>query len=156
SPKASSTDAIRPGAARLAAPTSIVRAKRVVMPVATMALVEALEQYHLLDAQQLAAVRTELLGRESVDIARELINRGWLSPFQVNHLLNQSGSSLVLGSYVLLERLGQGGMGEVFKARNWKLGKVVALKVIRKEKLAKPDAVRRFQREARAAAQLSH
>ena len=47
-------------------------------------------------------------------------------------------------------------MGQVFKARNWKLGRVVALKLIRKERLDNPDAVRRFQREIRAAAQLDH
>jgi WD40 repeat protein/serine/threonine protein kinase len=128
------------------------------MPVTTISLVEALEQYRLLDAQQLAAVRADLAPRfpESRDLARELIQRGWLTPFQVNHLLNGTGASLLLGSYLLLERLGQGGMGEVFRARNWKLGKIVALKVIRKEKLSRPDAVRRFQREVRAAAQLSH
>ncbi len=63
---------------------------------------------------------------------------------------------MLLGSYVLVERLGAGGMGEVFKARNWKLGKTVALKLVRAERLTDPDAVRRFQREVRAAAQLNH
>jgi tRNA A-37 threonylcarbamoyl transferase component Bud32 len=47
-------------------------------------------------------------------------------------------------------------MGQVFKARNWKLGRVAALKVIRKERLANEDAVRRFRREIRAAGQLAH
>jgi hypothetical protein len=47
-------------------------------------------------------------------------------------------------------------MGEVFKARNWKLEKVVALKLIRKERLDNPNAVRRFEREVRSAAALSH
>jgi tRNA A-37 threonylcarbamoyl transferase component Bud32 len=47
-------------------------------------------------------------------------------------------------------------MGAVFKARNWKLGRIVALKLIRKERLDSPEAVRRFQREVRAAAALDH
>ena len=47
-------------------------------------------------------------------------------------------------------------MGQVFKARNWKLNTVVALKLIRKDRLDNPDAVRRFHREIRAAAQLDH
>ena len=89
-------------------------------------------------------------------LAGELIRRGWLTPYQVNQLLQGRGRDLLLGSYVLLERLGEGGMGQVFKARNWKLGRVVALKLIRKERLDNPDAVRRFQREIRAAAQLDH
>ncbi len=47
-------------------------------------------------------------------------------------------------------------MGLVFKARNWKLGRSVALKVIRKDRLTNPLSVRRFEREIRAAAQLHH
>src|SRR5262249_55197380 len=61
-----------------------------------------------------------------------------------------------LGAYVLLDKLGEGGMGVVFKARHQKLGRVVALKVVRPEHLTKPEAVRRFRREMRAAAQLDH
>jgi serine/threonine protein kinase len=89
-------------------------------------------------------------------LAAELVRRGWLTPYQVNQLFGGQGDQLLLGSYVLLERLGEGGMGEVFKARNWKLGQIVALKVIRKERMANADAVRRFQREIRAAAKLNH
>jgi eukaryotic-like serine/threonine-protein kinase len=47
-------------------------------------------------------------------------------------------------------------MGEVFRARHTRLDREVALKVMRKEKLAKPDAVKRFHREIRAAATLRH
>src|SRR5438067_6113974 len=59
--------------------------------------------------------------------------------------------------YQILGKLGQGGMGHVFKARQDRLGRLAALKIIRKESLSQDAAaVRRFQREARAAAQLSH
>jgi serine/threonine-protein kinase len=59
--------------------------------------------------------------------------------------------------YKILGKLGQGGMGHVFKARQDRLGRTVALKIIRKESISQdPAAVRRFQREARAAAQLQH
>ena len=47
-------------------------------------------------------------------------------------------------------------MGTVFKARHRKLGRIVAVKLIRKDRLAHPDAVRRFHREVQAAAQLAH
>jgi serine/threonine protein kinase len=85
-----------------------------------------------------------------------LLHRGWLTAYQANLLLQGRGSELVLGSYLLQERLGEGGMGAVFKALHRTLGREVALKVIRKERLANPHAVKRFRREVRAAAQLTH
>jgi Leucine-rich repeat (LRR) protein/tRNA A-37 threonylcarbamoyl transferase component Bud32 len=123
----------------------------------TAPLVDALRQYRLLEPAQLQEVPA-LQERfpEPKGLAGELIRRGWLTPYQANQLLQGKGQELLLGSYVLLERLGEGGMGQVFKARNWKLGRVVALKLIRKERLGNPEAVRRFEREVRAAAALSH
>src|SRR5262249_17717364 len=58
--------------------------------------------------------------------------------------------------YRLLETIGQGGMGQVFKAQHTLMNRIVALKVIRKEKLAKPAVVARFHREVQLAAQLAH
>src|SRR5262249_29186934 len=77
-------------------------------------------------------------------LAQELIRRGWLTPYQVNQLFLGRGSDLVLGQYILLERLGEGGMGQVFKASQGKLKRTVAFKIIRKEFLNNPRAVRVF------------
>lgn len=120
--------------------------------------IDALRQYRLLDSQQLSELSRKIQPkfREPKALGRELLRRGWLTPYQVNQLLQERGQELLLGSYVLLERLGEGGMGQVFKARNWKLGQIVALKVIQPDRLANPNAVKRFQREIRAAASLSH
>jgi serine/threonine protein kinase len=119
---------------------------------------EALRQHHLLEDAQLEALgRQPLAGfTDPRTLARELVRRTWLTPHQVNQLFLGRGHDLVLGSYVLLDKVGSGGMGQVFKARNWKLGHIVALKLIRKERLASPEAVRRFHREIRLAAQLDH
>ena len=119
---------------------------------------DALRKTHLLAAHQLDELTRDLQTRFLVphDLAAELIRRDWLTPYQANQLLQGRGGDLLLGSYVLLERIGEGGMGAVFKARNWKLGNVVALKLVRPEKLDNPDAVRRFHHEIRAAAQLDH
>jgi serine/threonine protein kinase len=120
-------------------------------------LLDALRQYRLLEREQLDEVaQLQALCPEPRALARELIQRGWLSPYQVNQLLQGRGKDLVLGSYILLERIGEGGMGQVFKARNWKLGRVVALKVIRKDRVANDEAQKRFHREIHAVSQLSH
>src|SRR5262249_53089075 len=62
----------------------------------------------------------------------------------------------LLGGYVLLSRLGGGGMGQVFAARRRSDGAAVAVKLVRSEHLGNRDAVRRFQREARLALELDH
>jgi serine/threonine protein kinase/Leucine-rich repeat (LRR) protein len=123
----------------------------------TAPLVDALRQFRLLEPAQLQdIVALQARFPEPKGLAGELIRRGWLTPYQANQVLQGKGQDLLLGSYVLLERLGEGGMGQVFKARNWKLGRVVALKLIRKERLSNPAAIHRFQREVRAAAALAH
>jgi serine/threonine protein kinase len=123
----------------------------------TTSLVDFLRQYRLLEAEQLAQLPSLLANfPEPKALAGELIRRGWLTAYQADLLLQGRGRELLLGSYVLLEKLGEGGMGAVFKARNWKLGRVVALKLMRKERLDNADAVHRFQREVRAVAALSH
>jgi formylglycine-generating enzyme required for sulfatase activity/serine/threonine protein kinase len=62
----------------------------------------------------------------------------------------------VLGEYELLEQLGAGGMGEVYRARHRRLGKFVALKVMRETRLASADGLARFRRETEAVGQLDH
>ncbi len=66
------------------------------------------------------------------------------------------GKSLTLGNYVLLDMLGEGGMGMVFKARHRRMERVVALKVIKPKVVKDPVALKRFQREVIAAAKLTH
>jgi serine/threonine protein kinase len=61
-----------------------------------------------------------------------------------------------LGPFEILSALGAGGMGEVYRARDTKLGRDVAVKVLPAELATSPEALARFEREARAVAQLSH
>jgi TolB-like protein/Tfp pilus assembly protein PilF/tRNA A-37 threonylcarbamoyl transferase component Bud32 len=61
-----------------------------------------------------------------------------------------------LGPYEILEPLGHGGMGEVYKAFDARLGRHVAIKTVAAARLADPEMRARFDREARAIAKLSH
>ena len=88
--------------------------------------------------------------------AKDLIARGLLTLWQVQMIFKNRVGELQLGSYLLLEHLAEGGMGTVYKARHRLMGRIVALKVIRRERLTKPEAVRRFQREIQLAGQISH
>src|SRR5215467_12975969 len=61
-----------------------------------------------------------------------------------------------LGSYELLAQIGAGGMGEVYEARDTKLGRNVAIKVLPAAFVNDPERLSRFQREARMLAALNH
>jgi serine/threonine protein kinase len=74
----------------------------------------------------------------------------FLAPAQQNDELGR------LGDYRVLKVLGVGGMGMVFKAEDIRLGRLVALKVMRPGVASKPQAKERFLREARATAAISH
>jgi serine/threonine protein kinase/Tol biopolymer transport system component len=63
---------------------------------------------------------------------------------------------MLLGPYEVLASLGAGGMGEVFRARDSRLGREVALKILSRSQLRDPEALARFEAEARAVAALSH
>jgi len=62
----------------------------------------------------------------------------------------------IIGHYRVIEKIGSGAMGEVFRARDERLGRDVALKLIRPASSDNPDHLRRFELEARAAAALNH
>ncbi|MCA1583101.1 MAG: protein kinase, partial [Acidobacteria bacterium] len=61
-----------------------------------------------------------------------------------------------LGPYELLSPLGAGGMGEVYRAKDTRLERIVAVKVLRSDLSSSADFRQRFEREARAISQLSH
>jgi serine/threonine protein kinase len=61
-----------------------------------------------------------------------------------------------IGAYEILSLIGRGGMGEVYLARDTRLSRKVAVKLLRSALTSNADAVRRFEQEARAASSLNH
>jgi serine/threonine protein kinase len=93
---------------------------------------------------------------DAQEFARELIRQKKLTPWQATAIYRGEQKSLVYGNYVVLEKIGQGGMGMVYKARHRRMNRIVALKVMSPVAMKSPDAVKRFHREVQAAAKLSH
>lgn len=103
-----------------------------------------------------ALLRPPNAATDSQSLARALIGRGSLTPYQVNLLLRGRGHELVVGQYLLVDRLGQGGMGKVFKAIHRGMHRLVALKVIHADLMLNEEVVTRFYREIRLVGQFSH
>ncbi len=124
------------------------------MPATTAELIDELRQHRLVDPPAL----TDVEGRfpDAASLLAELRRRDLLTGYQIEQILADRTANLRLGPYRILDWLGAGGMGQVYKAREDRLGRLVALKVIRPERAVNPDAVRRFHREIRAAARLDH
>jgi serine/threonine-protein kinase len=120
-------------------------------------LIQQLSTGPLLSAErkkELPGLRTSCADARA--LARELVQRGWLTPYQVNQLIQGRGQDLILGPYVLQERLGEGGMGTVFKAHQTFLNRPVALKLIVQAHLGNRAAAERFLLEMQLVAQLDH
>jgi eukaryotic-like serine/threonine-protein kinase len=89
-------------------------------------------------------------------IARHLIATGKLTKFQAERLLVGKTDGFQLGQYRVLEELGRGGMGRVYKAMHQIMGRSVALKVLAPELTRTARARELFQKEVRAVARLNH
>ena len=109
-----------------------------------------------------SALRAEL---EALVAAHEIAEGGALdapifriasSEISASQMSSQLAKGTRLGDFEILSLLGAGGMGEVYRAHDSKLGRDVALKVLPVEMATDPDRLKRFQREARAVAALNH
>jgi serine/threonine-protein kinase len=121
------------------------------------AFLDHLRQSRLLTADQLAPA-LDRYGEEgpSGPVADFLVGAGLLTPFQVRYLLEGKGEELVLGQYRLLDEIGQGGMGKVFKAHHAVMDRIVAVKVLAPDLDPQPHARTWFDREVRLVTQLHH
>ncbi|MEK6237922.1 MAG: protein kinase, partial [Planctomycetales bacterium] len=130
------------------------------MPVSTpQQLLQFLELSQLLSPEHFDRVRQEFAKAPGdwklEDAARSLIAQEFLTEWQYRRLL-LGETSFWLGNYKLIDCIGQGGMGAVFKAEHSVMGRLVALKVLSKARLNHSNSLARFRREVRASARLDH
>ncbi|WP_337173732.1 serine/threonine-protein kinase [Paludisphaera sp.] len=120
-------------------------------------------QSGLIDAEGLAACWEAIVPEKRHDedhvdrrLGRQAVQLKLLTLWQAQQLLAGRSTGFKVDRYVLLDLLGQGGMGRVYLARDSRLGRQVALKILSPERINNPRAIARFQREARVGAQLQH
>jgi len=90
------------------------------------------------------------------DAADSMIQDGLITNFQAEQFLLGKWRGFTIGKYKLLERVGVGGMGQVFLCEHMYMKRRVAIKVLPPAKAEQPAALGRFYREARAAGSLEH
>jgi serine/threonine protein kinase len=96
------------------------------------------------------------LPTEPREMTDRLIKDGLITNFQAEQYLLGKWRGFTLGKYKLLERVGVGGMGQVFLCEHMFMKRHVAVKVLPPAKADQPAALGRFYREARAAGSISH
>lgn len=89
-------------------------------------------------------------------VARALVEKGLLTKFQAELLLIGRTAGFFLGQYKIIDQIGQGGMGRVYKAIHQTMNRVVALKVLAPHLMKTTKAQKLFRREVQAAARLIH
>jgi eukaryotic-like serine/threonine-protein kinase len=117
---------------------------------------DALARDRLVEPGQLRAFAERHAPTDVNAVLERLVADGLLTMFQAYEVADGRGSTLWLGAYKVLDRLGRGGTGHVFLAEHSVLGRRVAVKALSDSLRADPGARRRFVREARAAAALDH
>jgi serine/threonine protein kinase len=114
----------------------------------------------LITAEELSTFQERLEDEEqpknAQDLARELILAGRLTRFQAQAVFQGKTRELLFDEYIVLDKIDEGGMGRVFKAKHRTTDRIVALKLFSAKAASSPDAVARFLAAVSAAAKLAH
>lgn len=94
--------------------------------------------------------------REPRQLAEMAVRGGLLTHFQADQLLQGKWKGFTIGKYRVLERIGFGGMGQVYLCEHERMKRRVAIKVLPAATANEPGTLERFEREARLAASLDH
>src|SRR5690348_5667242 len=128
-------------------------------PITNEELLKLIRKSGVVEETKLAAFLSTRSIDESADarpLTTEMVSDGVLTSFQAEQLLLGKWRGFTIGEYRYLERIGVGGMGQVFLCEHIESKRRVAIKVLPPAKAEQPAALGRFYREARASAALKH
>ena len=127
------------------------------MPVALETVVKQIEDSGIVALGKLENfVPPKAHPKDAEELIRELFKQKLLTKFQAQQFAAGKAKSLILGSYTVLDKIGAGGMGQVFKAQHRRMDRIVAIKTLPAATTKDQAAIARFEREVRAAAKLEH
>jgi serine/threonine protein kinase len=130
------------------------------MSISIQELIQNLTKSGLLSDDEISTIHGSIGARADIksaeSFARELVRQNHLTKLQAAAVLKGKTKNLVFGEYIVLEKIGSGGMGQVFKARHRPTGKLVAVKVLSADAVKNRRLIERFKKEARAVARLKH
>ncbi|MGA2620565.1 MAG: serine/threonine-protein kinase, partial [Thermoguttaceae bacterium] len=130
------------------------------MAITVEQFIERLTASGLMSAAEISAFQDSLppaeRPRDVKALVAALYRAGKITKYQAQAVYEGKTKGLVFGQYVVLDKLGEGGMGVVLKARHRWMERTVAIKVLASGAMKQPGAVERFHREVKAAAKLSH
>ena len=127
------------------------------MPVALETFLSQLSDSGIVPEEKLKIVVSKKASfADGEALARDMIKSRLLTKFQAEQILGGRARNLTMGKYQILEKIGAGGMGQVYKAFHASTERIVAIKVILSRGKIDPAVVKRFEREVKAAAKLVH
>lgn len=111
----------------------------------------------ILTEQNFNALEQKKIRHQNVEsFIQDLFESKLLTKFQAEQIIAGKGESLAFGKYIIQEKLGAGGMGQVYKAYHPEAAKLVAIKVILPQGKFDTESVKRFEREVKASEKLVH
>jgi hypothetical protein len=120
-------------------------------------LINALMEAGVWTVDQAAAARAAIRPNDDANrVVESLKSAGPLTSYQIRKVRHKRIIDLTLGHFVILDKIGEGGMGKVYKAISGKIPRPVALKVVRPHLMSNKTVLRRYKREASAAAAMDH
>lgn len=119
-----------------------------------------LRESGILGEKRLAEIKSKVLRgdypNDSVALAERLIRDELITEYQAKRFLSNKPHGLIVGRYVIMDRIGAGSMGRVYKAHHSMMDRYVALKIIAPEITSNKRVVSRFQREMKLVGRLDH